>query len=95
MADKLAHDSFPKVNQEYLNWDYRFSLIKKHIKDVDPDVFGLSEVDCFSKYRSIADAFAMMGYQDFFVEKSSGISGSAIFYKKSKFVCLEQNSVKF
>ena len=36
-----------------------------------------------------------MGYQDYFVEKSSGISGSAIFYKKSKFVCLEQNSVKY
>lgn len=64
-------------------------MIKKHIKDVDPDVFGLSEVDCLPMYRSIADAFAMMGYQDFFVEKSNGISGSAIFYKKSKFICLE------
>lgn len=95
LADKLAHDSFPKCEKEHLNWSYRFGLIKKHIKEVDPDVFGLSEVDCLPLYRSVADAFALMGYQDYFVEKSSGISGSAIFYRKSKFVCLEQNSVKF
>lgn len=60
-----------------------------------PDVFGLSEVDVLPHYRKVADAFAKLGYQDYFVEKSSGISGSAIFYKKDMFLCLEQNHIKF
>jgi hypothetical protein len=29
------------------------------------------------------------------VEKPSGATGSAIFYKKAKFICLEQNSLPF
>ena len=36
-----------------------------------------------------------LGYNDYFVEKSNGISGSAIFYKKEKFVCLEQKAINF
>ena len=89
LADRLAHESFSKVPKEFLSWDYRFSLILQHIKDVQPDVFGLSEVDVLPHYRNIADAFARMGYMDYFVEKSNGISGSAIFYRKDMFLCLE------
>jgi len=38
---------------------------------------------------------AKLGYSDYFVEKPSGISGSAIFFKRSRFECLQQHSVAF
>ena len=95
LADKLAHDSFTKVPKEYLKWEYRLELIKQHISRVDPDVLGLSEVDVLPLYRELAEIMKKMGYSDYFVEKPSRISGSAIFYKKDKFACLQQNSVSF
>jgi mRNA deadenylase 3'-5' endonuclease subunit Ccr4 len=54
LADKLA-DSFDKVPKDFLKWEYRFDLIKKHIKQVNPDVVGLSEVDVLPLYREIAE----------------------------------------
>ena len=89
LANSLAFGSFDKVPEEYLKWDYRFNLIQQHIKDIDPDVLGMSEVDCFPLYDQIRSSMYEMGYLDYFVEKSSKISGSVIFYKKSKFVCME------
>ena len=94
LANKLA-DAFPKVPQEFLAWDYRFNLIIQHIEHINPDCIGLSEVDLYPIYKDIAYAMQKLGYTDYFVEKSNGISGSAIFYKKDKFVCLEQNSFTF
>lgn len=44
LADKLA-TNFPKVPKDFLKMEYRFELIKQHIKLVNPDVVGLSEVD--------------------------------------------------
>ena len=95
LADSLAHESFSKVPKDYLKWEYRFELMKQHIKSVNPDVIGLSEVDVLPLYREIAEWFNKQGYADYFVEKPNGISGSAIFYKKDKFVCLQQNAIFF
>ena len=67
LADRLAHESFSKVHKEFLSWDYRFSLILQHIEDIQPDVFDLIEVDVSPHYQKIADAFARMGYMDYFV----------------------------
>ena len=44
LADYLAHD-FPKVPDQYLSWNHRFPMIIEHIKNVNPDVVGLSETD--------------------------------------------------
>lgn len=35
------------------------------------------------------------GYNDYFVEKPNGVSGSAIFYRRDKFVCLNKNAIPF
>jgi mRNA deadenylase 3'-5' endonuclease subunit Ccr4 len=94
LADKLAN-SFPKVPKDFLRWEYRFELMKQHIRSVDPDVIGLSEVDVMPLYRQLQEFMSSQGYADFFVEKSNGISGSAIFYKKEKFVCLQQKEIQF
>ena len=91
LADKLTQGThgFPKVPEEYLRWPYRLNLIKQHIKQIDPDVIGLSEVDVLPLYRDVADTLSKMGYADFFKEKPNRQSGSAIFYKRDKFACLQ------
>jgi len=53
LADKLS-DAFPKVPPIYLKWEYRFRLIILHIKEVDPDCIGLSELDVLPLYKEIA-----------------------------------------
>jgi len=95
LADKLAYGSFPLVEERYLKWEFRFSLILQQIKQMDPDCIGLSEVDVMPHYKRIAEAMSSLGYQDYFVEKSNGVSGSAIFFKRDKFICLEQNFIRF
>jgi mRNA deadenylase 3'-5' endonuclease subunit Ccr4 len=53
LANKLAFGSFDKVPEKFLNWEYRFNLILQHIRELDPDVLGMSEVDCYPLYDSI------------------------------------------
>ena len=71
LSDNNTYDSFPKVPEKYLKWDYRFELIQQHIKYLDPDCLGLSEVDVLPLYAKLADVLKKMGYADYFVEKSS------------------------
>lgn len=87
LADKLAIN-FDKVPKDFLKWEYRFELIKQHIKSVNPDVVGLSEVDVPPIYDTIQAFMHKLGYDDYFVPKQNNISGSAIFYKRDKLVCL-------
>ena len=95
LADKLADDYFPKVPEDYLKWSHRFPLILQQIKSVDPDVIGLSEVDCFPLYDEVRVAMYELGYLDYFYEKSNRQSAPAVFYKRDKFSCLKQNLVLF
>ena len=69
LADRLAHETFPKVPKKYLRWSYRFKLIMQHIRNTDADIIGLSEVDVLPLYRDIADAMNKLGYADYFKEK--------------------------
>ena len=64
--------------------------MKQHISEVDPDCIGLSEVDVPPLYQSFQEDLKLLGYDGYFVEKSNNITGSAIFWKSNKFVCLEK-----
>jgi hypothetical protein len=55
----------------------------------------LSEVDLPPLFADLSDAFFKMGYSNYFVPKSSKISGSAIFYKKDLFEAAEKNYFQF
>ena len=46
-------------------------------------------------YADISEAFAKMGYSNYFVPKPNKISGSAIFYKKDLFNLIEQSHFSF
>ena len=94
LADFLAHD-FEKVPELYLKWEYRFPMIIDHIKNVDADIVGLSEVDCYPIFEQYQEEMQKLGYMWFFHEKSDRKSGSAIFYKKEKFTCMQVYHLPF
>ena len=94
LADKLAHDSFTKVPQEYLQWSYRLNLILQHVKVVDADMIGLSEVDLQPLYGQIEEGMAKLGYTGYFHQKPA-ISGSALFYKTDKFDLVEKDAIQY
>lgn len=67
-----------------MEWSYRWKMIQQQILQVDPDFIGLSEVD---KFPEIRDWLEDQGYKGFLGMKPNGISGSAIFWKTSKYLC--------
>lgn len=47
LADKLTDQRMlPEVDPKYLSWPYRCKLVQKHISEINPDILGLSELDC-------------------------------------------------
>ena len=46
---------FHNCEPELLDWKYRLELIRQHIKQADPDVIGLQEVDVMPYYRDIEE----------------------------------------
>jgi mRNA deadenylase 3'-5' endonuclease subunit Ccr4 len=95
LADSLAFDSFPKVPDSLLQWNYRFPLIMEHIKQVDPDCLGLSEVDLPPIKEQVEAALEQLGYATFFFPKPNNVSGSLIGFKKELFVCREKGCQLF
>lgn len=62
----------------------------QHITHLNPDCLGLSEIDA-PMHKAIADALKTIGYNDYFSDKKNPImGGSAIYFKKDKFACLEK-----
>ena len=45
LAQRLTKD-FGAIDPRVLTWSHRSKLIKQHIKEMDPDVLGISEFDC-------------------------------------------------
>lgn len=95
LADTLSQGSFDNVPKDLLGWEYRWELMKQHFSNVDPDVLGLSEVDLDPMMNAFEEFMSKRGYDSYFVPKTGKQQGSAIFYKKEKFVCLKKNSVTF
>lgn len=63
------------VEKDYLKWQYRFELIKQNIKQLDPDIIGLCEVDVMPLYKQISEAMAKLGFADYFCETKNGTHG--------------------
>ena len=70
-------------------------LMEIHFKNVNSDIVALVEVDALSSDRCQKDfidfvnMMKKLGYSYKHFDKSSGLSGVAIFYKTDKFYCIE------
>lgn len=94
LADSVSYR--PRYHLEDILWQHRFPRIIDSICRLDADIVGLSEVDRLPLYDDVKTAMNLLGYCDYFDERHNPVKGfkeaegSAIFYKKSKFVCLKQ-----
>jgi mRNA deadenylase 3'-5' endonuclease subunit Ccr4 len=87
-CDKKA---FPKVDEKYLDWDYRKELHKDIIKEKNPDIMTLQEVDVFEELRN---DILMPGYASIYFQKNEGGQGIAVCYKEDKFKLIDSQKVE-
>lgn len=93
LADQLAKD-FPKVEQEYLNWEYRQNLILSEIERVNSDLLFTQELDHYSDF--LDPHMRNRGFSSIFKQKTGWHrDGIAIFYRNSLFECLQNFEVSF
>ena len=93
LADQLAKD-FPKVKPEYLNWEYRNSLILSEIERINSDLLFTQELDHYSDF--LDPYMRNRGFSSIFKQKSGWHrDGIAIFYRDSLFESLQSYEVSF
>lgn len=78
--------SFPKVNEEYLTWEYRSNLMKEIFINEIHDIYTLEEVEEISDYLIFFDK----KYKNVYQKKLTGAAGGiALIYNSEKFECVE------
>jgi mRNA deadenylase 3'-5' endonuclease subunit Ccr4 len=81
LSDYRAKKFFAEiVSDKIRDWSYRSFLIQEHIKKIDPDVFGLCDLDSGTKQKFLSKSIKEMGYQEFHTENCQ--IGISIFYKE-------------
>ena len=91
MSDLRAQKEYKgKINDQILASKSRIPLITAKIKSVDPDVFGICDMDAGSY---LSREIAMLGYSEF--TKSKDKLSVSIFYKKSVFESVSNKEYQF
>lgn len=77
LSDSLA-DCFPRVDPEYLQWEYRKPLILLELDRWDSDIICMEEVDHYNDFYSVE--LKRRGYEGIYQMKASmNADGTAIF----------------
>ena len=106
LCDKYATKShYGYTPSDVLSWDYRREIILNELKDHDADVVCLQEVDRESFDEYFRRELAVNDYRGMFWPKTRAktmaekdaklVDGCAIFYKGSKYICLDKILVDF
>ena len=100
LSDSSPTENFHKVPSECLAWPYRQAGIEAQIKELNPDIICLQEVDHFED--NTAPLLKSMGYAGLFHPKidspclrnprNSGPDGIAIFFKENKYKMVKNSS---
>ena len=75
--------SFPYIKPEFLEWKYRYPLIKSILESCQADVLCLEEIDNFPEY-SEQIITPLNKYKTIFSLKNDGFMGCCIAYDESK-----------
>ncbi|KAL9055675.1 MAG: hypothetical protein Q9162_003401 [Coniocarpon cinnabarinum] len=101
LCDKMAtRNLYGYSPQVALDWEHRRQLILDELEAREPDVLNLQEVDTESFHEYFRPQLAIKDYRGVFwpkqksktmrEEESKAVDGCAIFYKHTKFVCLDK-----
>lgn len=80
------------VKKEYLSWEYRCQLIKKHIQEMSPDVLGISELEQAGG-ELLQFLKVQMKYDNVIVPDSNTLAATAVFFKRDQFKCLKKGHI--
>ena len=72
-----------------LDWSNRSYLIQEHIKNIEPDILGLCEIDAGAIHKFLSQSICSYGYKEY--HKDNWKHGVSIFYKTEVFNLIEQN----
>lgn len=93
LEEQNAFEKYRNIEKDILKWNYRCELIIQQLKSLDADIIGLTEVNFMPQYKELSEALVKLGYSDYF--KENGVFGHAIFYKRDKLCCIQQNKITF
>ena len=83
-------ESFPNVEESYLNWSYRKELIKKYLLNEKPDILTIEEIDNYDEYKKeILDELEVK-YSGNFFERDDKTMGIFIGINSEKFTIIDQ-----
>ena len=86
LADSLCGpEQFPSTAPCALRWTTRAPLLVQHVRDLDPDVVALQEVDAIHYRELFVPALAASGYGGVFQKKRNNSDGCALFYRRALF----------
>lgn len=93
---QYSQDSlYPYCKGRFLSFDYRKLLILKEIIGYNGDLLFLQEVDKIFIQTGIGPILDNIGYDSYFLCKEQMVEGLAIFYRRSKFNCLQNEDHTF
>lgn len=99
LAQTLIRDNqylYTSCDEEHLDWEYRWALLQYEIKNLNPDVLMLQEVQASHYHTYYLPWFKYLGYDGLFKKRTrEKCDGCAIFYKCSKFSLMEHCSVEY
>ena len=78
LCDKLAYNSFDRVPDQYIDWEYREPLIISFVLSSQADVICLQEVDKFDELMKHLHQL----YEGHIVMKEDGVMGCALIWKR-------------
>lgn len=94
--------AYPYCDPWSLTWPYRRSIILQELNDTQGDIICLQEVQADHYSQSLQPAMSDMGYDSLYKQKTresmgqyGKVDGCAIFWKKSKFIMVENYSMEF
>lgn len=106
LCDKYAtSQQYGYTPTNALNWDYRKDCILSELADRDADFLALQEVSTDAFKESLSAPLARMDYKGVHWPKTryrtmpekeaQSVDGCAVFYKQSKFILLDRQSIEF
>ena len=86
--------SFPRVNPNYLDWDYRKKLFKELFEKLKSDIICLEEVDQFEEFKN--EIFSDLNFYEisYFQKGNSNPQGTMLLVNKNKFKLISSEKIK-
>lgn len=94
--------AYPYCDSWSLAWPYRRTIIIQELQDSMSDIICLQEVQADSYENDLLPALSSLGYEGIFKQKTresmgqyGKVDGCATFWKRSKFLLVENYSIEF